>query len=74
LQYNWLLLTPQLQAAIIFICEPLTFLISIWGMTLPRDFVTLRLRGRNLQGKRTKFSLASFFVCLMFEQATQKLS
>jgi hypothetical protein len=54
LQYQWLLLTPQLQGSIIFICEPLMFLISISGMTRRRDFITLRMRGRNLKGQKMR--------------------
>jgi hypothetical protein len=38
LQHDWLVLTPQPRASVLFLSEPLSYCVALWGMTMRRDF------------------------------------
>jgi hypothetical protein len=41
LQHDWLILMPQPRAAVLFLSEPLSYSVALWGMTMKRDFQIL---------------------------------
>jgi hypothetical protein len=45
LQNDWLSLMPQPRVFVIFVSEPLSYLVSLWGMTMSSDLKILLNRG-----------------------------